>query len=149
MAKYWEDYEVGAKAVSPGRTVTEADISIALGIGRYTDPSMVDEEYAKTTIFKGRIAPGRFTIFIMGGLTRLCELIEPESVMALIEISSIRFRSPLRAGDTLRVELEITDKRETSKPDRGLIRHKESCKNQRDEVVVEMDLLHLFKRRPK
>ncbi len=148
MAKYFEDYSVGYKLVTQGRTVTEADISIAMGIGRYIDPFMIDEEYAKTTVFKGRVAPGRFIIFMLGGLVALSGMFDMETAIANMGFNNVRFKVPLRAGDTIKVEMEITEKKETSKADRGLVIHTETCINQRGEAVAEMEVVHLVKRKP-
>jgi len=148
MATYFEDYHLGDKIVTAGRTVTEADISIAMGIGRYIDPFMIDEEYAKTTVFGGRIAPGRFTIFMLGGLVALSGMFDMETAIANMGFNNVRFKTPLRAGDTIKVEMEVTGKKETSKADRGLVIHTETCINQRGEVVAEMEVVHLIKRKP-
>ena len=53
----------------------------------------------------------------------------------------------MRAGDTTRVEMEIIDKKETSSPGQGIIRHKSSCANQRGEILVEAESTHLVKRK--
>lgn len=148
MARYFEDYQVGYKVVSPGRTVTEADISIILGIGRYNAPIMIDEEFAKATRFGGRVAPGMVTLLIAGGLENIPGILDSETVIAFTSLNNVRFRNPLRAGDTLRVETEITDKKETSKPDVGLIIHKQVCTNQKGETIIEYEETHLVRRKP-
>ena len=147
MTRYFEDYKVGETFSSVGRTVTEADISIAMGIARYVEPVMIDEEYAKNTIFKGRIGPGRLTLFLMGGILGTSGLFDLEAIIALVGLNNIKFSSPLRAGDTIKVEAEIIDKKETSKSDRGVIVDREVCKNQRGEVVAQIEGTHLVKRR--
>jgi len=146
MTRYWEDYNVGDKFETPGRTVTEAAISIMVGLGGYLAPFFLDEEAAKKTVFGGRVAPGRLTIFFMGGLEEQSEM-WGETVIALMGIDKIRIKAPLRAGDTIRVEMEVTEKRETKRPDRGLIVHKSTCRNQRGEVIVETETSHLLMRR--
>ena len=40
-------------------------------------------------------------------------------------------------GDTIRVEIEVADKRETKKTDRGIVTYDHRVLNQRDEVVLE------------
>jgi acyl dehydratase len=117
-----------------------------VGLAGFVLPLFNDEEYARTTIFGGRIAPGRLTLFVMGGLVEQTGLFE-DTVIALVGLDNIRFRAPLRAGDTIRVEIEITAKKETSRSDRGLITHRETCRNQRGEIVVEAESTHLLKRR--
>ncbi len=66
MAKFYEDYIVGEKRTTLGRTVTESDISMMLGITRYLEPLMIDEEFAKKAHFGARIAPGRMILLFMG-----------------------------------------------------------------------------------
>ena len=54
--------------------------------------------------------------------------------------------SATQSGKTIE---EVMEKKEVSKPNRGIIVHKESCINQKGEVLVEAMLTHLMKRRPK
>ena len=82
----------------------------------------------------------------MGGLSEQTGIWE-ETVVALVGFNNVRFTGPLRAGDTIRVEMEITDKRETKSPDRGIIVHKEICRNQRGEIIAEAEVTHLVRRR--
>lgn len=148
MTRYYEDYVVGEKFVSPGKTVTEADISILMAIGRYNEPLMINEEYAKTTRFGGRIAPGPVVLLISGGLVAISGALDDKSVIAVSAINNVKFSNPLRAGDTLTVELELIDKKETSKADIGLIIHREVCTNQKGERVIDYEETHLIKRKP-
>ena len=149
MKKYWEDYQLGERAVSPGKTVTEAALTMCIGLGGYLLPLFLDEEFAKKTRAGGRIAPGRVTFLLMGGLSEQCHLFDLDTMIALLSVDRIAFPAPVRPGDTIRVEIEITANRETSKPDRGIIVHKETCWNQRNELVVESEGTHLVMRRPR
>jgi 3-hydroxybutyryl-CoA dehydratase len=148
MAKYFEDYRVGDRLVSPGRTVTEADVSILLGICRYSEPIMIDEEYAKTTRFGGRIVQGRVALALAGGLIVLGRVFDDETTICAVETKNVRYVKPLRIGDTIRMEVEFIDKKETSKADEGLVTHKEICKNQKSETILEVEETHLVRRRP-
>lgn len=147
MTRYWEDYNVGDRFKTPGRTITESMTSLMVSLGGFNQPFFLDEEEAKKSLFGGMIAPGRMTIFMMGGLEEQSGMWDEETMLALMGIDEIRIKAPLRPGDTLRVEMEITEKRETSKPDRGIIIHKSVCKNQRGEEVAETEAAHLLKRR--
>ena len=145
---YYEDFKVGDKFTSPAKTITEGAITMLVGLGGYTVPLFTDEEYAKTTIFKGRIAPGRVTMLMMGGLQEQLGIFD-ETLVALLGLDKVRFNNPLRAGDTIKLEIEIIDKRETKNPERGVIVHKELCLNQRGEIVLEAESTHLMLRKPK
>ncbi len=145
---YYEDFKVGDKFTTPAKTITEATITIMVGLGGFTLPLFSDEEYAKTTIYKGRIAPGRMTLFMMGGLDEQLGIFDG-TVVALVGIDKVRIKHPLRAGDTIKVELEITGKRETKNPKHGIVIHQETCLNQRGEIVLEEEVTHLMMRKPK
>ena len=145
---YYEDFKIGDKFTTSAKTITEGAITMMVGLGGYTVPLVTDEEFAKTTIFKGRIAPGRMTIFMTGGLMEQLGIFN-ETVVALIGIDKIRFKNPLRAGDTIKVEIEIVDKRETKNSERGIITNKGSCLNQRGEIILEEEATYLMMRKPK
>jgi len=143
---YYEDFKVGNRFTTPGKTVTEAMINLMVGLGGFVAPLFNDEEYARTTPFGGRIAPGRMALFLMGGLEEQTGIYEG-GLIALVGIDKVRFRAPLRAGDTIRVEMEVTAMRETSRGHAGLITHQSRCLNQRDEVIAEAEASHLIKRK--
>ena len=145
--KYYEDFQVGEKHTSPGKTVTDTHITLMVGLSGYNEPYFLDEEAAKKTMFGGRVAPGRMTVFLMGALAEQIGIFH-DTAIAMVGLDKIKIKSPLRAGDTIRVVAEIVDKKETSRPDRGIVVHKETCLNQRDEVVAEVEVTHLIKRKP-
>ncbi|MFC2046674.1 MaoC/PaaZ C-terminal domain-containing protein [Chloroflexota bacterium] len=144
---YYEDFKIGDKFTTPAKTITEGAITIMIGLGGFTLPLFNDEEYAKTTIYKGRIAPGRMTLFLMGGLDEQLGIFDG-TVIALVGIDKARIKNPLRAGDTIKVELEITGMRETKNPKHGIVIHKETCLNHRGEIVLEEEVTHLMMRKP-
>ena len=144
--KYFEDIEVGDKFTTSGKTITDAAITFIVGLAGFTERFFHDEEYAKTTMFGGRIAPGRVTLLMMGALFEQTGMWD-ETLIALVGINNARITGPLRAGDTITVEIEIIAKRETSKKDRGVVTHKETCRNQRGEVLAVCEASHLIKRR--
>lgn len=147
MPKYWEDYQVGEKFVTPGRTVSEGMIDVVTGLGGLTAPLFWDEEEAKKGIFKTRIAPAAVTLLVMAGLNEQSDFLDPETLIALIGMNNVKIISPVKAGDTLRVEGELIEKKETGNPKRGIIVERHICKNQRGEVVIEAEKIRLIKRR--
>ena len=58
-----------------------------------------------------------------------------------------RFKGPIKIGDTIKVRLKITAKKETSKPDRGIVTVQRHVLNQRGEVVQEGDTELMIERR--
>ena len=59
----------------------------------------------------------------------------------------IRIVAPVLAGDTIRVEIEVVEKRETKKPDRGIVTYRHRVLNQRDELVLESRVQRMIRRR--
>jgi acyl dehydratase len=58
----------------------------------------------------------------------------------------IRVVAPVLAGDTLTVEVEVTDKRETRKSDRGIVSYRHRVLNQRGETVLEANVKRMIRR---
>jgi acyl dehydratase len=58
----------------------------------------------------------------------------------------IRVVAPVLAGDTLTVEVEVTDKRETRKSDRGIVGYRHRVLNQRGETVLEANVKRMIRR---
>jgi len=61
--------------------------------------------------------------------------------------SEIKIVAPVLVGDTLHVRVVITDKRETKKPDRGIVSYQHEVVNQRGEVVLEAAIKRMIKRK--
>jgi acyl dehydratase len=143
--QYFEDIEVGQEYVSPGRTVTEADIVAFAGLSGDYNVLHTDAEFMRTSIFGERIAHGLLGLAIQSGLgTRAVP--RPFATLAFIGLRW-RFKGPIRIGDTIKVRIRVTDKRETSKPDRGIVVLQRSVTNQRGEVVQEGDTDIMVERR--
>lgn len=107
-------------------------------------PLFIDEEYAKTTLYRGRIAPSSFTMSVSTAMT---ESLFRDTVLALLSVNDGRFLGAVRAGDTIRTEVEVLSKRETRAPDRGIVVFRDHVLNQRGETVFEIDKTVLIKRR--
>ena len=144
---YWEQWEIGAEFESPARTVTEADIVAFAGLSGDYNPLHVDEEYCKTTPFGGRIAHGPLVYAIAAGLLFQLHLYD-DTLIAFLGFENLKFTKPVRPGDTIRARIKVLDKRETSNPERGVMRRQLLVLNQRGEVVQEGIQAFLLKRKP-
>lgn len=136
---YFEDFKIGTSFTSSSRTITEADIVNFEGLSGDYNALHVDAEYAKNSIYGERIAHGLLGLAVSSGLftrTDLNRRMSP-SLLALLGIQSWRFLGPVKIGDTIHLEVEIVEKEETSKPDRGIVSFKRKVLNQRGEVVQE------------
>src|SRR5512145_3563453 len=96
MAYHIDQLQPGMSA-SIAKTVTEADIILFAGISTDVNPAHLDEEYAKTTMFGGRIAHGMLSAgFISAVLAN--HLPGPGTVYLG---QTLKFRSPVRPGETV------------------------------------------------
>lgn len=146
-SKYYEDFNVGDKFITGGRTVSEADVMSFCGLAGIFNPIFVDEDYAKkNTIFGTRVVPGPLTYILTVGMWMRLGFFE-RSVLALLSLKEMRAYAPVRHGDTLHSEVEIIKTRETSKPDRGILEAKHTTINQNGEKVMDMVMAYLLKRK--
>jgi acyl dehydratase len=144
---FWEDWEPGREWESPARTIGEAEISAFAGLSGDYNPLHVNEEYAKTTMFGTRIAHGPLVYAIAAGLLFQLHLYD-ETLIAFLGFEDLRFTAPVRAGDTVRARIRVLERRETSKPDRGVVVRDLKVLNQHDTCVQEGRQVFLVKRRP-
>ncbi len=146
-AKYFEDFEVGERLTTDGRTVTEFDVMTFVTLTGYLEPLFIDEEYIREKSgFGERIAPGLLTTAFADALISQTGVLHGTG-MALLGIEGLKMKAPVKVGDTIRVEVEITGKRETSKPDRGVVTSRQIVRNQRGETVVEYTVSRFIRRR--
>jgi acyl dehydratase len=127
---YWEEWEIGQEFVSPARTVTEADIVMFAGLSGDYNPLHINEEYCKQTQFGTRIAHGPLIYAIAAGLVFQLHLYD-DTLIAFLGFDSLKFTKPTKIGDTVHVKLKVLEKRETSNPDRGVMKRQLQVLNQR------------------
>ena len=144
---YWEEWQPGRKWQSSARTVGEPEISTFAGLSGDFNPLHVNEEYCKKTIFGTRIAHGPLVYAIAAGLLFQLHLYD-DTLIAFMGFNSLRFTAPVKAGDTIRAEIKVTSRKETSNPERGIVIRELRVFNQRDECVQEAEQVFLIKRRP-
>ena len=100
---YLEDMSVGMTAAY-SRTVTEADVVLFAGVSGDVNPLHLDHEFAKATMFRGRIAHGLLTAsFISTALGN--KLPGPGCVYVS---QNLKFKAPVRVGDTVRAQVTVT-----------------------------------------
>lgn len=90
------------------RTVTERDLILFAAVSGDVNPVHLDEEFAKTTRFGGRIAHGMLTGALVSAALA-CVLPGPGTVYLN---QSLRFTAPVRLGDTVTIKLKVTGKRD-------------------------------------
>ena len=141
----FEGHKVGAVYRTLARTVSETDIVSFVNLCGFVEPLFIDMEYVKReSVFKRRAAPGALTFSLSEGLIMQTGLIHGTGMAWLG--GEIKVVAPVLEGDTIRVEVEIVDKRETSKADRGIVTYRHRVLNQRDEVVMEAKIQRMIRR---
>ena len=134
---YFEDYEVGQKSAFGSYTVTREEI-IEFASRYDPQPFHLSDEGAAGTHFKKLAASGWHT-----GAMCMAMLVENMKNVQAASLGSpgldqLLWRKPVHAGDTLRVETELIDKRRSqSRPELGITRNRIKVFNQNDEVVME------------
>lgn len=102
--KYFEELEVGMTA-SLAKTITEADILMFAAVSCDANPVHVNEEYAKNTMFKGRIAHG----MISAGLISAVFGMKLPGPGCIYVNQTLKFRAPVKIGDTLEARVELKE----------------------------------------
>ncbi|MEQ8201749.1 MAG: MaoC/PaaZ C-terminal domain-containing protein [Syntrophomonadaceae bacterium] len=143
---YLEDFKVGDKYISVGRTVTESDIAWFAGLSGDITSVAINTEAARQSDFGGRIAQGMLGSSILFGLWVRLGLMELNGI-ALLE-TSWRYILPIRPGDTIHAECVITRVRPSSKGGlKGTVSVTLDGVNQLDEMVQEASMVYLIKSR--
>lgn len=109
------------------KTISETDIYLYAGITGDLNPAHVNEEYAKNTFFKGRIAHGMLTAGLISAVIGM-KLPGPGTIYMS---QDLKFTAPVRIGDTIKAEGEIIE----INKERNIAVIKTTCTNQ-DGVVV-------------
>jgi len=137
--KFYEELEVGQTIRhAQGRTITEMDNVLFCALTMNTQPLHINEDFASHTQFGRRIVNGMFTMGLVVGIT-VAELTEG-TIVANLGYDHVVHPNPLFHGDTIYVETEVLEKRDSaSRPDRGIVRLKHTGKKPDGTVVCELE----------
>lgn len=116
---WFEDFTPGTVLTSHTRIITLDDIDRYADLTGERHPVHMDEEFARSAGFPGRICHGLFSLALIEGLKAELGVFE-RSVTASLGWDAIKFSAPLLPGDEVHLKLEFVDRRLTSKPGRGL-----------------------------
>lgn len=146
--KYYEELEVGYYLRHTlGRTITETDNILFSALTMNTQPLHLNADFASRTEFGQPIVNGIYTMALAIGIT-VAELTEG-TIIANLDYEGVRHPNPLFHGDTLYVESEVLDKRESrSRPNCGIVKLHHIGRKPDGTVVVEITRNVLFLKRP-
>jgi acyl dehydratase len=145
---YFEEMEIGAEFRHAfTRTVTEADNVLFTSLTMNPAPLHLDAEYAKTLPYGKPLVNSLFIVGLIGGMT-VPDLVFGTS-LGNLGYTLIEFPKPVFAGDTIRAESTILDKRESkSDASRGIVWFEHRGYNQRDEMVCLCKRTGMIMRQP-
>lgn len=130
---YFEEFEIGTEVISPGRTITEADVVAFAGLsGDYTQLH-TDAEFVKGTPFGKRIAHGLLVLSVASGLAARLGFIEG-TALAFRELSC-KFSLPVFFGDTVRFRARCKELKSMPRLGGGLVVFDVWVINQDEKVV--------------
>lgn len=143
--RYFDDFAIGERFVTPGITITESEI-IDFALRYDPQPFHLDAQAAAQSLYGGLIGSGfqtlalSFRLFIQSGVLSACSMGSPG-------IDELRWLAPVRPGDTLHTEVEVVaSKPSRSKPDRGMLQLRYVVINQHGDTVLSYLINHLLKR---
>jgi acyl dehydratase len=140
----FDDFNVGEVHVSYGRTLTETHLVNFTALAGLQLPLFIDRDHAsKETAFGGPIAPGFLTASLSAGM--LESILGPRTLAGL-GMDDLRFRAPVRIGDTLHAEVTVLSKKLSRDPGRGVLELKIAVINQRQELAMEYQVAVLMGR---
>lgn len=132
---YFDELNPGDKFSTRSRVVTATDIdNFAISSGA-VNPLFLNDKFAQTIGLERRVAPGLLTLSLTIGQMYALGLFD--HLTALLSIN-VNFLAPVSAGDEIKSTVEVIEKRETRREDRGLIILKMDCQNQEAKPVMEV-----------
>ena len=145
---YFEEFEVGTKVISDGRTIAESDIFTFAGLSGDLNTIHTDAEYSKTTPFGQRVAHGLLGLSIASGLATRTGIIDG-TVQAFREISDWKFVKPIYIGDTIHAEITVAEVKPFPRLGNGAVTMNVEVKNQNGEVNMRGTWVMLIMSKPK
>lgn len=128
----YEAIEVGLAYDTPGITVSEHHVLGFAGLTGDFYELHVDDDYARSIGYPGRVAHGLLGLALADGLKNRASV----RLAAIVSLGwRWTFTGPILIGDRIAARIRVVGKRETRKPDRGIVTIEVTLTNQRGEVV--------------
>ncbi len=131
--RYFEEFAVGDKMTSQGRTITESDIVTFAGLSGDYNPVHTDAEFARAGMFGERIAHGLLVLSIASGLAWQLGFMAG-TADAFLSLDW-KFAGPTKIGDTLTASAQVAQKRDMPGSGGGMVVFNVEVTNQKGEVV--------------
>lgn len=146
--KYYDDLTVGQRIRHEvGRTLADYDNILFSTLTMNPSPLHINADYMSRSEYGKPLINGIFTLGVVVGIT--VHDLTAGTIIANLGYEQVRHPKPMFAGDTLYVETEVLEKRESkSRPDAGVVKLKHLGRNQDGEICVEATRSVLFLKRP-
>jgi acyl dehydratase len=146
---YYEQFSVGQTFDHPiRRTITEADNVLITTMTHNPAALHLDAEYMKDTEFGQRLVNSCLTLSLMVGIS--VNDTTHGTTVANLGWDEVRFPKPLFHGDTIHIQTEVLEMRESkSRPDNGIVVFEHRAFNQNDELVGICKRTALMHKQPK
>ena len=105
--------EIGDKLITKWRTISRADSELFALLGGDYAPQFLSEEAARDNGWKTQLVPGLCSLNIAYGLLIQAGFLQ--DVIAYMGTKNMEFLAPVYPGDSIRMETEVTSKKETKK----------------------------------
>ncbi|MFP1644699.1 MaoC family dehydratase [Pontitalea aquivivens] len=145
---WFELQKVGRRGLSPTRTITDHDVMTFAGLTGDMAELHTSQSFAEQAEFGGRISHGMLNLALAHGLVvRSGRLVT--SGIALLGWAEVRFRAPVRLGDTVQAEWETIQVRESaSNPAAGIVTDQITLRRMDGTEVLSGQVSELVRKRP-
>ncbi|MBT8087601.1 MAG: MaoC family dehydratase [Gammaproteobacteria bacterium] len=145
---YFEDFDVGQTFDHPiRRTITETDNVLLTTMTHNPAALHLDAEYMKSTPYGKPLVNSCLTLAMMVGIS--VNDTTQGTTVANLGFDVVRFPAPLYCGDTIHIQTEVLDLRESkSRPDNGIVVFAHRAFNQEDVLVGECHRSAMMLRKP-
>ncbi|WP_227373888.1 MaoC family dehydratase [Haladaptatus halobius] len=137
-SRYYEEFTVGQTIEhEKRRTVSESDNQQFCDMTMNQQPLHLDAEFAANTQFGKRLVNGLYTMSLAVGMT--IPDTTDGTIVANLSYDDVSHPKPVFHGDTICAQSTVTDKRETSDGERGVVTMHVEVFNQDDDLVCEFE----------
>lgn len=138
---WFEDIELGWSMRTSGRTIRDHEISTFVNLAGFTEPLFLDDRHAVLPGNEGRrLVPAALVYSLAEGLVMQTNVLHYTGIAFLG--AELDVRAPTFVGDTIEVDVTVSERRLASRGDRGLVRT-QNVVRRGDDVVLDYQPLRI------
>lgn len=132
---YFDEFSVGDVYQTIHRTISDYELGTFVGLTGFFEEFFISTPSAEQhPLAQQRFVPGQLTLVLAEGLYILTGRLARG--IALLGITDVAWRHPVRVGDTIAARIEVTATRTTRSPGRGIVNTRHDVLNQEGDVVM-------------